>query len=74
LVYSTTDINLFQSLPDLPDSLQLKGKAKIQDVTSHFLRLRRDKRLIKGWVIRKNTNNQDNNDRYTRLYDELDIT
>lgn len=32
----------------------LKGKAKLQDVTQHFLRLKKDKRLIKGWAIRKN--------------------
>ncbi len=44
------------------------------DVTSHFLRLKRDKRLLKGWVSRRNTLHQENNDKYTKLFDELDIT
>ena len=64
----------FQAIPDLPQSLQLKGKAKLQDVTSHFLRLKRDKRLVKGWMVRKNAINQDNNDKFTKLFDELDQT
>lgn len=40
----------------------------------HFERLKRDKRLIKGWVTRKNTGNQENSDRYTKLFDELEAT
>jgi hypothetical protein len=64
----------YQALPEIPTNLTLKGKAKINDVASHFLRLKRDKRLLKGWVSRRNVLNQENNDRYTRLFDELDIT
>ena len=51
---SNIDVNAFQSLPDMPGNLMLKGKAKLQDVTQHFLRLKKDKRLLKGWAIRKN--------------------
>jgi hypothetical protein len=71
-LYSTHDIAAFQSLPELPSSLPLKGKAKTSDVINHFLRLKRDKRLIKGWAVRKNLNSQDNSDRYTKLFDELE--
>lgn len=71
-LYSTHDIQAFQALPELPSAINLKGKAKIQDVTSHFLRLKRDKKLIKGWAIRKNPHSQDNNDKYTKLFDELE--
>jgi hypothetical protein len=56
-LFSTGDIQLYQSLPDIPSTLQLKGKAKLQDVETHFDRLKRDKRLIKGWVTRKNLGN-----------------
>lgn len=40
-------------LPSLPHILTLKGKSNISDVTSHFLRLRKEKKLIKGWITRK---------------------
>lgn len=52
----------------------MKGKAKIQEVISHFLRLKRDKRLLKGWLVRRGTESQENNDGYTRLFDELETT
>ncbi len=58
----------------MPSTLSLKGKAKIQDVTVHFLRLKKDKRLIRGWLVRKNCENQENNDGYTKLFDDLDMT
>ena len=54
--------------------LALKGKAKLLDVTTHFLRLKRDKRLLKGWVTRRGLLHQENNDRYCRLFEELDMT
>lgn len=44
------------------------------DVTTHFLRLKRDKRLLKGWVTRRGSLHQENNDRYCRLFEELDVT
>jgi len=36
--------------------------------------LKRDKRLLKGWLVRKGSESQENNDGYTRLFDELDMT
>jgi hypothetical protein len=44
------------------------------DVTTHFLRLKRDKRLLKGWVTRRGLLHQENNDRHCRLFEELDMT
>ena len=70
--------------------MSLKGKSNIGDVTSHFLRLKREKRLLKGWITRKGNpgqlnssethslsktgNWQENSDKYTKLFDELEST
>lgn len=56
-MFSTIDISTYQQLPEMPNMLTLKGKAKIQDVVTHFLRLKKDKRLIRGWIVRKNSGN-----------------
>ena len=38
------------------------------------MKLKKDKRLLKGWATRRNNLHQENNDKYTKLFDELDIT
>jgi hypothetical protein len=73
-IYTLQDISLYQQLPEIPQTLTLKGKAKLLDVTTHFLRLKRDKRLLKGWVTRRGLLHQENNDRHCRLFEELDMT
>ena len=73
-LYSLHDIATFQGLPDLPHTLPLKGKAKTSEVINHFLRLKKDKSVIRGWAVRKNTFSQENNDKYTKLFDELEQT
>ena len=30
--------------------------------------------MIRGWLVRKNCENQENNDGYTKLFDDLDMT
>lgn len=52
-LYSAIDIETFFQLPEMPSYLALKGKAKLQDVTTHFLRLKKERRLLKGWIARK---------------------
>ena len=52
-LYSTMEIDAFYQLPELPSYLPLKGKAKLIDVTTHFMRLKRDRKLLRGWLTRK---------------------
>lgn len=40
-------------LPKLPNNLPLKGKSNIAEVTNHFLRLRKERKLIRGWITRR---------------------
>jgi hypothetical protein len=78
-LFSNIEVETFTQLPDLPSYLSLKGKPKLTDVENHFLRLRGDKRrLLKGWIARKQlqqgVSSQDNSDRYTKVFEELDST
>ena len=60
--------------------LTLKGKSKIAEVTSHFLKLRHDSKinlkpdnvLLKGWVTRKNFKAVENSEKYAKHYDFLE--
>jgi hypothetical protein len=36
------------------------------------MRLRKDKKVIRGWVVRKNSHLADNNDKYNKLFEELE--
>lgn len=83
---SKLDIKLFQSLPELPSLLPLKGKSRNSDVMTYFTKLMRDPRLVKGWVTRRGhisqfedmnggtSTFQENSDKYTKLFDELEET
>ena len=79
-MYSVGDIRAYQTLPELPSTMTLKGKSKIEEVTQHFLKLRHDPKvnsrpdniLLKGWVTRKNFKAQENSEKYARHYDSLE--
>lgn len=83
-LFSVGDIRQYQALPEFPEKLILKGKSKIGEVTAHFRKLRQEMLnqkqngthsnnvLLKGWVTRKNLGSQDNSDRYTMHYDQLE--
>lgn len=42
-------------------------------MTTHFLRQKKDRRLLRGWLARKG-GAQDNSDRYCKLFEELEST
>ena len=79
-MFSVGDIRNYQLLPELPSVLHLKGKSKIQEVTSHFMKVRQDVKLnltpnnvlLKGWVTRKNFKSQENSERYSKHFDFLE--
>lgn len=39
-LFSVGDVRHYQSLPEFPTKLVLKGKSKIAEVTTHFKKLR----------------------------------
>ena len=55
---STREIKLFQSLHKWPKTLQLVGRAKLDDAVQYFKTNRKNKNLITGWLKPQESNSQ----------------